>query len=318
MKSILNPKNLALLLLFLGTACASAGSGPQNHRKRPVLEKRKLSKQVEKGLIEVEQAFLREDPRFPAQKAELLQAHPEAGPWLAKAFITHAVLGHDALLARGFFPEALILEGRFGGKLEHSLFARARVALVSLGRTGAHSICVYLLRDTKGPNRLVGRLLLLAFSERILYPELEREFAEGLRISQREILHLLGDLPPDPRAVAMLEKASQSPHWDLRGASLVALAKQWKKGGYRGGGERLQKILESDSDPFVQRKAVEALAILGERAAAPAILGVLERGLKERNELLVEAAVEALTKLTGRHFGSKVGAWKTWFQGRGK
>jgi len=303
---------------LLGASCASTGAGLPKRVARPVLEKRNLSKETQKGLVEVEQAFLKEDPQFLALKAKLLQADPEAGPWLAKAFITHAVLGHDVLLGRGFFPEALIHEGKFRGRLERSLFARARNALVSLGATGAHSICVYLLRDTKGPNRLVGRLLLEAFPESVFYREIRREFSEGPSISKREVLHLLGDVPPDPRALEILEKALRSPHWELRGAALVPLAKQWKKGGFRGGGSRLLRIMEKDPDPFVQRKAVEALALLGVKGAEPAILRVLERGLQEKNELMVEAAASALSKLTGQHFGAKVDAWKQWLQGRGK
>ncbi|HHI80773.1 MAG TPA: HEAT repeat domain-containing protein [Planctomycetes bacterium] len=322
MKSLSRRKNFSLLGALagclLGAACASSGTRPVPRPPRPVLEKRGLPREAQQGLIEVEQAFLREDPRFVGDKARLLQRFPEAGPWLAKAFITHAVLGHDALLARGFFPEALIHEGKFGGKLEHSLFARARVALVSLGATGARSIRVYLLRDTKGPNRLVGRLLLEAFPPSVLYPQLQKEFAQGPKVSKREILHLLGDLPPSPKAVDLLEKALRSPSWELRGAALVPLAKQWKKGGYRGGRARLQSILAKDPDPFVRRKAVQALALLGDPAAGPDLLRALERGFADKDSLMVETASAALKQLTGQPFGSKVEAWRTWFKRRGQ
>jgi hypothetical protein len=307
---------LAIATLLLIASCAGTGAGSADADPRPArtspdrLVERQLNREQITQLQELEQLWATGDESFLSKRDELFAADAALAPWFAKAMTRAAVLGYDDLQSRGSAPEP----ERFAED-PHPFFRACR-ELAALGKPGADALRHYLLRDSRGANRKVGVLAMLAFDEAARVELIAKELESGPSVSRRAALEGLAGLRSE-RVGVLLRQAAEDRDWQLRGVSLPIYA-QWLRGRVEVSREArlFWNLHERDTDPFVRRKALEALGYLGDASQVRPLVDALEASVKKNDARAAESAATALRSLTRKRYGTQVHAWRVWLGDR--
>lgn len=280
---------------------------------RPILEDAGVLERCKAELEDLQQQFQVSEASYSTARAALLEKEPRAAPWVAKWMVTMAVADADRWQASGVVPERA---GTLEKNQQFPLY-RARRELVELGPTGRQAIFVYLLRDRRTQLRSLGKYLLVAHDPAELRADLIREFDAANEPSKREILTLLGDLPPDASCLAFLERSLGDPDWQMRGTAVRSIGRLNKNvDDKQDFVARAWRLSEEDSDPWVRGRALIALADAGAVNQVRPLIERLDVLMRDDRGAEIAAAIEALRTLTGRDHGSNVSAWRSWLDGR--
>jgi hypothetical protein len=245
-------------------------------------------------------SFKRGAPTWPENKARWMEMGPEARGLLAENL-------YRALVA-----------SRVKGALH--LVDEAKKDLVLMGEAAVPvlvgGLAVRAVRTDRGEEIRVGQEVLHDAAETLALlgppsvPGLLDVVRGGETSQVTEALQALGNIG-DPSAEAAILEASRASDWQVRAAAILAL----RRYGTEGAQVRMVEALE-DPESLVVERAAQALATGRHRAAAPEVVDVLERALREGRVLPVRASLFVLRSLTGETLGEDPDAWRARLGGR--
>ncbi|MEM7311452.1 MAG: HEAT repeat domain-containing protein [Planctomycetota bacterium] len=246
---------------------------------------------------------------LPEEQRELLLAYGRGGEEWSRLRLA---IRDDPARAK-WMSENLLLElfraydvARLAGMgEERGPFERARDELVFLSDAST-PLLVELLSAKDGIVPVVSADVLRKIGEPAV-PEVARALAHEDPRARRAAAELLGDLPhvgpeEDDLQNRLARLAREDPEWLVRAQAARSL-------GLRGANHRTTETarhglvaLLSDEDPAVSREAAQALRLLDDPAAVPALLNYAqrtERAADSRGNTAAQEALQALTRTQG-------------------
>jgi hypothetical protein len=228
-------------------------------------------------------SFKRGDASWPEMEVQWVSMGPEATGVLAENL-------YRAMVA-----------ARVSGALH--LAEEARKDLVFLGEGAVPvlvgGLSVRAVRDDQGNELRVGQEVLHMASEALgligapSVPGLMDIAASREPAVATEALWALGNVG-DPRAEGLVLRLAEDPDWHLRAEAVLALRRYDTEAARA----RMVAALEDGEDLVIER-AAQALATGRRMEAAPAIVDVLERAIRDGRILTSRACVFALQRITG-------------------
>jgi HEAT repeat protein len=180
---------------------------------------------------------------------------------------------------------------------------RAIGEIVAMGEPAVEVVVEDLLKDRQEFLRTIGVEVLTGFGD-LAVPKLLQLARDGDDRQQGYAARALGAIGARGPALAALQELARSPEWRVRSDAVQAMAS--------GGEPARDQLIRAlgDEDPFVRRKAAEALGSYRDAVAASALVGFLEQS-KQRNEWSGElAAQQSLQKIAGKKGLRTQAAWQ--------
>ena len=245
-------------------------------------------------------SFKHGDPSWPEMEERWVAMGPEAAGVLAENL-------YRAMVA-----------ARVSGALH--LVDEVRKDLKFLGEASVPvlvgGLSVRAVRDEKGREMRVGQEVLHLAADILAYigppsvPGLMDIASSGEQNLVGEAVWALGYIG-DPRAEGLLLRLAEGGEWNTRAAAVLAL----RRYGTEAARSRVVAGLE-DGEPLVVERAAQALATGKHLAAAPGIVDVLERAVRDGKIQTTRYCVLALRKITGQTFAEDPAAWRAWLERR--
>lgn len=257
----------------------------------------------------VAQAYVDGKPEYPAMRDELKQ-DPVALAWFVR-YLEHEIVqvreGHTEILGQETVPAAEVrldpkspTPWNLPGQRPDS---RAIGQIVAIGASAVDVVVNDLVLHPQEFVRTIGIEVLTGIGDPAV-PALLKLASDGESMQQRVAARALGEIGARGESLEALRMLAHSPIWRIRSDAAQGLAK-----GGSGARDLLMEML-ADDDPFVRRKAGEALANYKHRKAANALIAFLEAAKKSKVFSDELAAQKALQIMAGAKRPRTTGAWR--------
>jgi len=279
-------KRAAILLLALAAAGCTAGGGGKSGASARMVKPAELPERQR----EVLEAWKVGGEAWANQRAAI-ESDPELARFLVDNLVVQMVRSFDrSALGSAVRPE--------------SPFSRAQAELIRLPGSSVpvlvelllvgDDIVAFLAADTL---KHIGAAAVDPVAAKLgaAQPELRRRVVE--------LLEALPESPTDERDDA----------WIVRAQAVRSLGARAARRTQKGFAAAVLARALADPDPEVQKTALEALAVLGDSTAVPALIRRLERAANEGDLPALHAAQAALRRLTGEQRDlDPEDWWKRW------
>ncbi|MFT4511727.1 MAG: HEAT repeat protein [Planctomycetota bacterium] len=294
---------LLALLLLGASACGTAAN---TYTPGEITKEQKARCRV------VAQAFVDSKPEYPALREELRE-DPVAMAWFVRYLVSeivHAREGQAEKLGEKKVRIDRVKEATKGRDTpaewhlpgQHA-DSRAVGQVIAIGEQAVDVVVHDLVLKPQEFLRAIGVELLTGIGDPAV-PALLELASTGDQQQQRVAARALGELGAVGPSFEALKQLARSPVWRIRSDAAKGLAS--------GGPEARDFLIGmlQDEDPFVRRKAGEALARYKDRIAATALIDFLEscKGSKDlTGELAAQKALQAIAGTRGPRSAS---AWR--------
>ncbi len=291
-------KRAAILLLALAAAGCTAGGGGKSGASARMVKPAELPERQR----EVLEAWKVGGEAWANQRAAI-ESDPELARFLVDNLVVQMVRSFDrSALGSAVRPE--------------SPFSRAQAELIRLPGSSVpvlvelllvgDDIVAFLAADTL---KHIGAAAVDPVAAKLgaAQPELRRRVVE--------LLEALPESPTDePAILGRLGRiAERDDAWIVRAQAVRSLGARAARRTQKGFAAAVLARALADPDPEVQKTALEALAVLGDSTAVPALIRRLERAANEGDLPALHAAQAALRRLTGEQRDlDPEDWWKRW------
>jgi hypothetical protein len=262
-------------------------------RRDDLFRARSPSREVHERLIDAQTLYLAGDDAGFAERRDRLARDPLAAFWLARMLIRFALVARDRAAAE---PDAMVAVPPWQRATDH---------LVAMGDAAVPCVVLDLLAHRQADRREFGVLVLQSIGPRSLAAWRAALAVDEVRV-RRAGVEAVANLDPSLAAVAILRERAADADFGVRAAAYRGLARAG-----RAATAELVAALERETDPFVQRAIVEALAAHPTRAAATAVLRFFEQSAARGDARSAQAARETLVAMSADPSAS-VDGWRAW------
>lgn len=286
---------LLALLLFGASACGTASK---------TYTPGELTKDQKARCRVVAQAFVDSKPEYPALRDELRE-DPVAMAWFVRYLVSEIVHAREGQAEKLGEKEVRIdrnapAEWHLPGQHADS---RAVGQVIAIGEQAVDVVVNDLALKPQEFLRAIGIELLTGIGDPAV-PALLKLASIGDQQQQRVAARALGELGAVGLSFDALRQLARSPVWRIRSDAAKGLAS---------GGPEARDFLVGmlqDEDPFVRRKAGEALARYKDRIAATALVDFLESCKSSKDSDGEVAAQTALQAIAGTKGPRAASAWR--------
>lgn len=286
----------ALALGALLAACSSPGKRPADP-----LSPGPLTPAQQELLRDLELAYREQAKDYPERRAAIAD-DPVATAWFARMLIADVITARE-----GRPPSDEDDRLRAVAKIKDPVEARALDTLGELGAAAVPTVVNDLLRHPQALPREIGYELVARIGAPALPPLLELA-ADREVVHRRVAARALGLVGGDPTAIRALHDLARDGEFTVRAAAVRGLGTC----GLPAAAAWLRECLQQDRDPFVRRKAAEALQAYPSRATAESLIDYLDRCERSEDHDGARAAQLVLRAFAKTRGGRTVPDWRRW------